>query len=56
MLKIVKLVYYDKVKDQLIILKIVLVSHKKRCVLTLLNGKQILSLHCNGDESYLYVN
>ena len=49
--------FYYKVKDQLMIILITLVQHKKINIhFTTGNKKFCLSLHYNGNENYLYVS
>ena len=49
--------FYYKVKDQLMIILITLVQHKKITThFTTGNKKFCLSSHYNGNESYLYVS
>ena len=43
-------------KEQLNVLMIALVQQKKKLVLTLVKQIQNVSLHYNGDESYLHIN
>ena len=49
--------FYYKVKNQLMIILITLVQHKKINIhFTTRNKKFCLSLHYNGNENYLYVS